>query len=114
MTEASKQALTGLRDPTDLQWYVVPLLALLFWIYVTEVQKARRTGDWDALWAGVTLFGMDFVNESLNGWILVLSGRSALWTAPGPTAMRTMVATSCMIGLVAAITMMANTNSGSV
>ena len=34
---------------------------------------------------------MDFVNESINGWILVLSGRSALWTAPGPTALRTMV-----------------------
>ncbi len=39
----------------------------------------------------LTVFGMDCVNETVNGWILVLSGRSALWTAPGPTALRTMV-----------------------
>ena len=41
--------------------------------------------------AGLTLFGKDFVNESINGWIMELSDRSALWTAPGPTALRTMV-----------------------
>ena len=33
--------------------------------------------------AGLTLFGMDFVNETVNGWILALTKRSALWTAPG-------------------------------
>lgn len=91
MTEASRRALDGLRDPHTLQWYVIPLLALLFYIYATEIKKARAAGDWNAVLAGLTLFGMDFVNESVNGWILVLSGRSALWTAPGPTALRTMV-----------------------
>jgi len=91
MTEASRRALDGLRDPHTLQWYVVPLLALLFYIYVVEIKKARASGDWNPVLAGLTLFGMDFVNESINGWILVLSDRSALWTAPGPTALRTMV-----------------------
>ena len=91
MTEASRQALTGLRDPHTLQWYVIPLLALLFYIYATEIKRARASGDWNPVWAGLTLFGMDFVNETINGWILVLTDRSALWTAPGPTAMRTMV-----------------------
>ncbi|MCK7507791.1 MAG: hypothetical protein MZV70_29560 [Desulfobacterales bacterium] len=41
--------------------------------------------------AGLTLFGMDFFNESWNGWVLALTGRSAVWTAPGDTALRTMV-----------------------
>ncbi len=91
MTEASQRALTGLRDPHTLQWYAVPLLAITFYIYVTEIKKARGSGDWNPVLAGLTLFGMDFVNESINGWILVLSDRSALWTAPGPTALRTMV-----------------------
>jgi hypothetical protein len=68
MTESARQALIGLRDFTTLQWYVVPLLALLFYVYVVEVRDARRTGSWDAVIAGVTIFAADFVNESLNGW----------------------------------------------
>ncbi len=91
MTEASRQALTGLRDLTTLQWYVVPLLAIVFYIYTKEIKKAGKTGNWNVVLAGITLFGADFVNENLNGWILNLTGRSALWTAPGPTALRTMV-----------------------
>lgn len=91
MTESARQALIGLRDFSTLQWYVVPLLALLFYIYVVEIRDARRSGNWDAVIAGLTLFGADFVNESMNGWIFAISGYSALWLAPGPTALRTMV-----------------------
>jgi uncharacterized membrane protein len=91
MTESARQALVGLRDVTTLQWYVVPLLALLFYVYVVEIRDARRTGNWDPVIAGVTLFGADFVNESINGWIFSISGYSALWLAPGPTALRTLV-----------------------
>lgn len=91
MTDASRRALEGMRDFTALQWYVIPLLAIVFYVYVSEIREARRTGRWEVVTAGLTLFGMDFVNESVNGWILVLTDRSALWTAPGPTALRTMV-----------------------
>jgi hypothetical protein len=45
MTESARQALVGLRDFSTLQWYVVPLLALLFYIYVVEIRDARRTGN---------------------------------------------------------------------
>jgi hypothetical protein len=91
MTEASLRALDGLRDPALLKWYVVPLLAIVFFVYVNEIARARQNGDWGTVIAGLTLFGMDFFNETANGWILHLSGRSALWTAPGDTALRTMV-----------------------
>ena len=91
MTESARQALIGLRDFTTLQWYVVPLLALLFYVYVVEIRDARKTGNWNAVIAGVTIFAADFVNESLNGWIFAISGYSALWLAPGPTALRTLV-----------------------
>jgi hypothetical protein len=70
---------------------VVPLLALLFYVYVVEIRDARKTGNWNAVIAGVTIFAADFVNESLNGWIFAISGYSALWLAPGPTALRTLV-----------------------
>jgi len=91
MTDASIRALSGLWDFTMLKWYVIPLLALVFYVYVREIKEARRSANWDAVFAGITLFGMDFFNETWNGWVLVLTGRSAFWTAPGETALRTMV-----------------------
>lgn len=91
MTEATVRALNGLRDVSTLQWYVIPLLAIVFYIYTIEIKKARAGGDWLAVIAGAAVFGADFFNETWNGWFLILSGRSAVWTAPGPTALRTMV-----------------------
>ena len=91
MTEATKQALTGLRDFSTLKWYVVPLLCIVFYFYTKEIRKARQTRNWDAVLAALTVFGLDFFNESWNGWVLVFTGRSALWTAPGDTALRVTV-----------------------
>ena len=70
---------------------MIPLLAIVFYIYTTEIKKARASGDWKAILAGAAVFGADFFNETWNGWFMTLSGRSALWTTPGPTALRTMV-----------------------
>ncbi len=91
MTAATVTALRGLRDLTTLQWYVIPFLALVFYLYTMEIRRARLGGDWNAVVAAVAVFGADFFNESWNGWVLALSGRSALWTAPGPSALRTTV-----------------------
>ena len=91
MTEASRMALQGMRDFSMLEWYVIPLLAIVFYIYTSEMRKARLSGNWDAIFAGLTIFGMDFFNETWNGWVFYLTQRSALWTTPGKTALRTMV-----------------------
>ena len=91
MTQASLQALNGLRDLSMIKWYVIPLLAIVIYIYVIEIKKARESKNWDAVLAGLTLFGMDFINETWNGWVLHLTQRSAFWTTPGDTALRTMV-----------------------
>ncbi|HVY60192.1 MAG TPA: hypothetical protein VHF22_01005 [Planctomycetota bacterium] len=88
MTEASERALHGLRDLHALQWYVIPMLSVVFYIYVREMKEARASGNWDAIFAGLTLFGMDVLNETANGWVLHLTQRSALWTAPGESALR--------------------------
>ena len=61
-TPASQVALDGIRDLTTLIWYVIPLLAIVFYIYTAEIQKAKSSGNWDAIYAGPTLFGMDFIN----------------------------------------------------
>jgi len=91
MTDASVRALEHLRDFSMLKWYVIPLLAIVLYIYAVEMRKARSSGNWDPVLAGLTLFGMDFFNETWNGWVLALSGHSAFWTTPGDTALRTLV-----------------------
>ncbi|NOX33632.1 MAG: hypothetical protein GXP56_07825 [Deltaproteobacteria bacterium] len=91
MTDATVLALDRLRDLSMLKWYVIPFLSMIFYIYTREIKEARETGNWNAVFAGLTIFGVDFFNETLNSWIMVLSGRSALWTTPGDTALRTMV-----------------------
>lgn len=91
MTSASQMASEGLRNLSMIKWYVIPLLAIVFYIYTTEIKKAKETGNWDAIFAGLTIFGMDFINETWNGWVFHFTQRSAFWTTPGDTALRTMV-----------------------
>ena len=90
-TEASQQALEGLRDLSMLKWYIVPLLGVVIYLYTMEIKKARETGNWDPILAALVLFGCDFFNETWNGWVFHLSERSAVWTTPGDTALRVMV-----------------------
>jgi len=91
MTLATIQALDGLREISMLKWYVIPLLAIVFYIYTQEINKARLTKNWDALFAGLAVFGLDFFNETWNGWVLWISGKSACWTTPGDTGFRVMI-----------------------
>ena len=91
MTPASIRALQGLRDLSTIKWYIIPLLAIVFYIYTLEIKKAKKSGNWNAIFAGVTIFGMDFFNETWNGWVFHLTQRSAFWTTPGETALRTLV-----------------------
>ncbi len=91
MTEATIRALNGLRDLTMLKWYVIPMLSFVFYVYTREIKEARQSGNWNAVFAGLTIFGVDFFNETWNGWVMVLSDRSAFWTTPGDTALRTLV-----------------------
>ncbi len=88
LTEASRQALEGLREISTLKWYAVPLLVFVAYIYAKEVKKARQTNNWDPILAALILFGCDFFNETWNGWVFHLTKRSAVWTAPGETAYR--------------------------
>jgi hypothetical protein len=91
MTSATEQALSGLRDLSMIKWYVIPLLSIVFYIYTREIKEARQTKNWDAVLAGLTIFGVDFFNETWNSWVMYLTQRSAFWTTPGDTALRTLV-----------------------
>jgi hypothetical protein len=90
-TEASKQALDGLRDLSMIEWYIIPFLAFVFYVYSVEIKKAQQTGNWNTVAAGLALFGMDLINETWNGLVLHFTDKSACWTVPGDTAYRIMV-----------------------
>jgi hypothetical protein len=91
MTDATIQALSGIRDLSTVKWYVIPLLMIVMYIYTKEIKQARLSGNWNAVFAGLTLFGVDFFNETWNGWVMHFTQRSAFWTTPGETALRVMV-----------------------
>ncbi len=49
MTESARQALEQLRDVSNLQWYVIPLFALVVYVYACEIEKK----NWNLVFAGL-------------------------------------------------------------
>ena len=81
-SEFSQQALSILRDGSQFQWYVIPLLAFVFYVYAVEMEKK----NYKLVLAGLAFWGMDWFNEIMNSVIFELNGYAPLWGAPGDTA----------------------------
>ena len=81
-TDSALQALTLLRDGSHFQWYVIPLLAFVFYVYTVEVEKR----NWNLVLAGLAFWGMDWLNEIINSLIFHFSNYAPIWGAPGNTA----------------------------
>ncbi len=82
MTESASQALAILRDGSQFQWYVIPLLAFAFYVYNVEVEKR----NWSLVLAGLAFWGMDWFNEIWNALVMHFTGYAPVWGAPGKTA----------------------------
>jgi hypothetical protein len=82
MSDFALQAMSHLRDPRDFQWYVIPMLAFVFYIYTVETEKR----NWNLVLAGLAFWGADFLNEIINSLVLKATGYAPIWTEPGPTA----------------------------
>lgn len=82
LTDATREALTMLRDPSNLKWYVVTFFGIVLYVYANEVERRR----FDIVAAGLAFFLMDVFNELVNSAWLHVSGQSALWTVTGDTA----------------------------
>jgi len=86
-TAASIEALSKLRILNlETGWYIIPLLVIVMYIYGVEIKKARETNNWSTVFAGLTLFGLDLINEIWNGLIFAFTDHSAFWTTPGASA----------------------------
>lgn len=81
-TESAAAALKILRDGSQFQWYVIPLLAFTVYIYVVEVERK----NWNLVFAGLAFWGMDWFNEIWNGLIFHFTQYAPAWGAPGDTA----------------------------
>ncbi len=82
MTESAAQALSILRDPSQFQWYVIPLFALVVIVYANEVERR----NWSLVFAGLAYWGMDWFNEIWNGLVFHFTQYAPVWGAPGATA----------------------------
>ena len=82
MSEFALEALSRLRDGSNFQWYVIPLLAFVFYVYTVESEKR----NWNLVLAGLAFWGADWLNEIINGLVLRFTGYAPIWGEPGPTA----------------------------
>ena len=87
LTESAAQALSILRDASLFQWYVIPLFALVVYVYSVEVERR----NWNLVFAGLAFWGMDWINEIWNSLVLHFSGYAPMWGAPADTALLILV-----------------------
>ena len=81
-TESAVQAMHVLRDASQFQWYVIPLFALVTYVYAVEVERRR----WDLVFAGLAFWGMDWFNEIWNGLVFHFTDYAPVWGTPGKSA----------------------------
>ena len=87
LTESAAQALSILRDTSLFQWYVIPLFALVVYVYSVEIERR----NWNLVFAGLAFWGMDWINEIWNSLVLHFSGYAPMWGAPSDTALLILV-----------------------
>ncbi|HOB86849.1 MAG TPA: hypothetical protein PKO38_04080 [Bacillota bacterium] len=96
--EVTQQALEILRSGEPFQWYVIPLLALVVYVYANEISKK----NYRCVAAGLALYMVHWAYEIANALIQHFSGH-ALWTVPTGTAFLLLVGVGVEISLMFSI-----------
>ncbi len=96
--EATQQALSILRSGQPFQWYVITLLALVFYVYFNEMSNR----NWKVIASGLSLYMVHWFVEIINALIQHLSGH-ALWTAPTGTAFLLLIGVGVELSLMFSI-----------
>jgi len=99
VTDNARAALEILRDAGQFKWYVIPLLLMVIYIYAVEVERR----NWNVLFAGLALWGMDWFNEIWNSLVFHLTDRAPVWGASGPTAYQILIGLNIEICFMFAI-----------
>lgn len=93
--ELTQQALNILRSGENFQWYVIPLLALVLYVYTNEISKE----NWKGVAAGLSLYLVHWFYEIVNALIQHASGH-ALWTVPTGTAFLLLIGVGIELSLM--------------
>lgn len=100
VTDAALEAINNLRALDNLQWYIIPLIVLIVYIYNTEIEKKNL----DAVFLGIYWFCIPgVVLEIINALVLHFTQYSALWLTPGNSAYTIYVGWNIEIAFLAAI-----------
>lgn len=94
------RALEILRDGSQFNWYVIPLLLVVIHVYFVEIDKE----NWSRVLAALAFWGMDWFNEIWNGLVFHFSGYAPVWLAPADTAFLIFVGLNIEICFMFAIT----------
>jgi len=78
MAESAQTALALLRDGSHFQWYIIPLLLIVMYIYANEVERR----NWSMVLAGLAFWLMDWFNEIWNGLVFHFTGFAPVWGTP--------------------------------
>lgn len=81
-SDSAQRALSILRDGSQFQWTVIPILLLVLYVYANEIERK----NWNVVFAGLALFGMDLFNEIWNALVLHFTQYAPVWGAPADTA----------------------------
>jgi hypothetical protein len=98
-TDATREAERLVRDPSLFKWYAVTLLALVIYVYATEVERGRL----DVVAAGVAVWLADWFNEIVNALVLQATDVAPLWATTGPTAYQFLVGLNVEISFMFAL-----------
>ena len=82
MTENSLKALENLRKTDNMQWYIVPLLIFVIYVYVVEIERQ----NWHLVLIGFITIFLELIWEMFNALILHFSRYAPLWICPGRSA----------------------------
>ncbi len=93
--ELTQQALSILRSGENFQWYVIPLLALVIYIYTNEISKR----NWKGIAAGLSLYLVHWFYEIANALIQYGSGH-ALWTVPAGSSFLILIGVGIELSLM--------------
>ena len=98
-TESAQQALSILRDGSQFVWYVIPLFAIVVYVYAVEIERR----NWNLFFAGLAFWGMDWFNEIWNSLVFHGTGYAPVWGAPGQTAYLILIGLNIEISFMFAV-----------
>ena len=93
--ELTDQAMAMLRKGDNFHWILIPMLAVVVYIYFTAIEQKK----WKQVAAGLSLYMTHWFFEIVNALIQKFSGH-ALWTVPAGTSFLLLVGVGAELSLM--------------